>query len=47
MRIVFMGTPRFAADILENLIGQHEVCAVFTRPDAVSRRGSRMVPSPV
>ena len=47
MRIVFMGTPRFAADILENLIDQHEVCAVFTRPDAVSRRGSRMVPSPV
>ena len=42
-----MGTPRFAADILENLIEQHEVCAVFTRPDAVSRRGSRMVPSPV
>ena len=47
MRILFMGTPRFAADILENLIGQHEVCAVFTRPDAVSRRGNRMVPSPV
>ena len=47
MRIVFMGTPRFAADILENLIDQHEVCAAFTRPDAVSRRGSRMVPSPV
>ena len=42
-----MGTPRFAADILENLIDQHEVCAAFTRPDAVSRRGNRMVPSPV
>lgn len=47
MRIAFMGTPRFAADILENLVGQHEVCAAFTRPDAVSRRGNRMVPSPV
>lgn len=47
MRIVFMGTPRFAADILENLIAQHEVCAVFTRPDAISRRGNRAVPSPV
>ena len=47
MRIVFMGTPRFAADILENLFDQHEVCAAFTRPDAVSRRGNRMVPSPV
>lgn len=47
MRIIFMGTPRFAADILENLVGQHEVCAAFTRPDAVSRRGNGMVPSPV
>ena len=47
MRVIFMGTPRFAADILENLIGQHDVCAVFTRPDAVSRRGNHMVPSPV
>ena len=45
--MVFMGTPRFAADILENLVDQHEVCAVLTRPDAVSRRGNRMVPSPV
>jgi methionyl-tRNA formyltransferase len=47
MRIVFMGTPRFAADILENLIAQHEVRAVFSRPDAISRRGNRAVPSPV
>ncbi len=47
MRIVFMGTPQFAAGILENLVDRHEVVAVFTRPDAVSRRGSRMVASPV
>jgi methionyl-tRNA formyltransferase len=47
MRVVFMGTPQFAADILENLCDHHEVCAVFTRPDAVSKRGSGTVASPV
>lgn len=47
MRIVFMGTPRFAADILEQLIPQHEVAAVYTRPDAVRGRGKQLAPSPV
>ncbi len=47
MRIVFMGTPDFAASILENLVDRHEVVAAFTRPDAVSKRGSKMVASPV
>lgn len=47
MRIVFMGTPRFAAHILENLCDQHEVVAVYTRPDAVSGRGKKLIPSPV
>ena len=47
MRIVFMGTPQFAADILEQLISQHEIAAVYTRPDAVRGRGKSLVPSPV
>lgn len=47
MRIVFMGTPAFAATILENLATQHEVLAAFTRPDAVRGRGSKLVASPV
>ncbi|MBQ9021706.1 MAG: methionyl-tRNA formyltransferase [Eggerthellaceae bacterium] len=47
MRIVFMGTPEFSATILENLIGHHEVVAVFTRPDAVRGRGNKLVASPV
>lgn len=47
MRIVFMGTPSFAATILENLLSQHDVVAVFTRPDAVRGRGSKLVASPV
>lgn len=47
MRIVFMGTPGFAATILENLVSQHEVVGVFTRPDAVRGRGNKLVSSPV
>ena len=47
MRIVYMGTPQFAADILEQLIPHHDVVAVYTRPDAVRGRGKTLAPSPV
>lgn len=51
MRAVFMGTPQFAADILEGLIAHlpegWELAAVYTRPDAVRGRGKQLVPSPV
>lgn len=47
MRVVFMGTPEFAAVILDYLNEQHQVTGVFTRPDAVSRRGNKKLPSPV
>ncbi|MDO4970227.1 MAG: methionyl-tRNA formyltransferase, partial [Comamonadaceae bacterium] len=42
-----MGTPGFAAGILESLIHTHEVVGVFTRADAVRGRGKKLVPSPV
>ncbi len=47
MRVVFMGTPEFAATILDDLVEQHDVVAVYTRPDAVRGRGKRLEPSPV
>ena len=47
MRIVFMGTPEFAATILEDLVQQHEVVAAYTRPDAVRGRGADAVGSAV
>lgn len=47
MRIVFMGTPDFAATILEELVQHHEVVAVYTRPDAVRGRGKALLASPV
>ncbi len=47
MRIVFMGTPDFAASILLALAPVHDVVAVYTRADAVRGRGKKLVPSPV
>lgn len=47
MRVVFMGTPQFAAVILEELAGHHDVVGVFTRKDAVRGRGSKLQASPV
>lgn len=47
MRVVFMGTPEFAVPSLERLHEAHDVVAVYTRPDAVSKRGSTPVPSAV
>lgn len=49
MRIVFMGSPAFALPTLEKLIASpdHEVVAVYTRPDAKSGRGNKLYPTPV
>lgn len=47
MRVVFMGTPDFAADVLDELVQHHDVAVVYTRPDAVRGRGKRLEPSPV
>lgn len=42
-----MGTPSFAATILDDLAEQHDVVAAYTRADAVRGRGKGLVPSPV
>lgn len=47
MRVVFMGTPKLAADILVEIAQQHEVVCVYTRPDAVRGRGVKLEPSSV
>lgn len=47
MRVVFMGTPDFAVPTLDMLLSDHEVVAVYTRPDAPSGRGRRIAASPV
>ncbi|MDR1299645.1 MAG: methionyl-tRNA formyltransferase [Oscillospiraceae bacterium] len=48
MRIVFMGTPDFAAKSLRALLARgHEIAGVFTQPDRPSGRGRRVSTSPV
>ncbi|MBQ7919242.1 MAG: methionyl-tRNA formyltransferase [Lachnospiraceae bacterium] len=48
MKIVFMGTPDFAASALEALIqAGHEITLVVTQPDKPKGRSKELMPSPV
>ncbi len=48
LRILFAGTPGFAASHLERLIGsQHDILAVYTQPDRPAGRGRKLHASPV
>ena len=47
LRIIFMGTPDFAATTLQALIdGPDEVVAVVTQPDRAKGRGKKLSPPP-
>jgi len=47
LRVVFAGTPEFAASALDALIASpHEVIAVYTQPDRPAGRGRKLTPSP-
>lgn len=48
MKVIFFGTPLFAASILECLLKHHiEVVAVVTKPDKPQGRNLRLAPPPV
>ncbi len=48
MKIVFWGTPKYAAENLTTLVNAgHEVIAVVTQPDRKRGRGKTLSPSPV
>jgi methionyl-tRNA formyltransferase len=48
MRIVFMGTPDFAAASLEALLKSDDsVVGIVTQPDRPKGRGQILTPSPV
>ena len=48
MRVLFLGTPRFAAVSLQALLDNgYDVCGVFTQPDRPSGRGNQLQLSPV
>lgn len=45
--VIFMGTPEAAVPSLRALAAEHEVTAVFTRPDRPAGRRRRLQPTPV
>ena len=47
MKIIFAGTPDFAATHLQALIRQHDIVAVYTQPDRPAGRGKKLTASPV
>ncbi|WP_046158948.1 methionyl-tRNA formyltransferase [Chromobacterium vaccinii] len=48
MKLIFAGTPEFAAAALRALIGAgHEIALVLTQPDRPAGRGMKLKPSPV
>jgi methionyl-tRNA formyltransferase len=48
LKIIFAGTPAFAAQALEALLSStHQVIAVYTQPDRPSGRGLKVTESPV
>lgn len=48
LRIIFAGTPDFAARHLDALLASpHQLVGVFTQPDRPAGRGNKLTPSPV
>lgn len=48
LRVIFAGTPAFAATILKSLLaGPHEIIAVYTQPDRPAGRGQHLQQSEV
>ena len=48
MKIIFAGTPEFAAPGLQALLdSSYQVCAVYTQPDRPAGRGRKLTASPV
>lgn len=48
LKVVFAGTPEFAKPVLEVLLkSEHQVIAVYTRPDRPAGRGQKLHASPI
>lgn len=47
MKIVFMGTPLFAVNVLQGLVDNYEVCLVVSQPDKMVGRHREVVNTPV
>ena len=48
LKIIFAGTPDFAAVALQALINEgHDICAVYCQPDRPAGRGKKLIAGPV
>jgi methionyl-tRNA formyltransferase len=47
VKIIFAGTPHFAAGALAALLKEHQIAGVLTQPDRPSGRGMQLTASPV
>lgn len=47
IKICFMGTPIFGANVLKRLIDEYQVVLVVTQPDKKGKRGNELIASPV
>lgn len=47
MKVIFAGTPQFAASALAALHKEHQIIAVLTQPDRPAGRGMQLTASPV
>ena len=47
MKVIFAGTPPFAATALKAIAEEHEVVCVLTQPDRPAGRGMHLKPSAV
>lgn len=48
LKVIFAGTPEFAATVLQSILGsRHQVIACYTQPDRPAGRGRKLTPSPV
>lgn len=48
LKIIFAGTPDFAAVALKSLLSaKHDICAVYCQPDRPSGRGKKLIAGPV
>jgi len=47
VKVLFMGSPKFAIPILEGLLAHHRVVGVVTQPDRPAGRGLKLKPPPV
>ena len=47
MKILFLGTPEFSAEILKRIPPKHTITAVVSQPDRAKDRKGNLLPTPL